>query len=129
MANQTILSQTCVKINNTYFDIVEGSWKLKKGYGSKESVKTIGEAGKIVRNIVHKTEDKVATGSFSIVNTAQNQAKIDALMEKNTLTIEGIDVNGNYEPVINASIINDPEWIGSSDGVEIQFEGDSTVRA
>lgn len=129
MANQTILSQTCVKINNTYFDIVEGSWKLKKGYGSKESVKTIGEAGKIVRNVVHKTEDKVATGSFSIVNTAQNQEKIDALMEKNTLTIEGIDVNGNYEPVVNASIINDPEWIGSSDGVEIQFEGDSTVRA
>lgn len=129
MANQTILSQTCVKINNTYFDIVEGSWKMKKGYGSKESVKTIGEAGKIVRNIVHKTEDKVATGSFSIVNTAQNQAKIDALMENNKLTIEGIDVNGNYEPVINASIINDPEWIGSSDGVEIQFEGDSTVRA
>lgn len=31
MANKNILSQTCVKINNTYFDIVEGSFKLKKG--------------------------------------------------------------------------------------------------
>ncbi len=129
MGNQNILSQTCVKINNTYFDIVEGSWKLKKGYGSKESIKTIGEAGKIVRNIVYKTEDRVASGSFSIVNTEENQSKIDALMDNDNLTIEGIDVNGNYEPVTNASIVNDPEWTGSSDGVEIQFEGDSTVRA
>lgn len=129
MGNTNILSQTCVKINNTYFDIVEGSWKLKKGYGSKESVKTIGEGGKIVRNIVHKTEDKVASGSFSIVNTQANQDKIDALMNNDTLTIEGIDVNGNYDPVTNASIINDPDWTGSADGVEIQFEGDSTVSA
>ena len=127
MANTNILSQTCVKIKNTYFDITEGSFKIKKGYGSKESVKTIGEAGKIVRNIVHKTEDKVATGSFSIVNTQENQDKIDALMDNDSLTIEGIDVNGAYTPVTNASIINDPEWVGSSDGVEIQFEGDSTV--
>jgi hypothetical protein len=127
MGNKNILSQTCVKINNTYFDIVEGSWKIKKGYGSKESVKTIGEAGKIVRNIVHKTEDKVASGSFSILNTIDNQNKIDALMTNDSLTIEGIDVNGSYDPVTNASIINDPDWAGSADGVEIQFEGDSTV--
>ena len=129
MAKTNILSQTCVKINNTYFDIVEGSFKLKTGYGSKESVKTIGEGGKIKRNVVHKTEDKVATGSFSIVNTQENQEKIDAFMENDALTIEGIDVNGNYEPIINASIMNDPEWVGSTDGVEIQFEGDSTVNA
>ena len=102
---------------------------MKKGYGSKESVKTIGEGGKIKRNVVHKTEDKVATGSFSIVNTQENQEKIDAFMENDALTIEGIDVNGNYEPIINASIMNDPEWVGSTDGVEIQFEGDSTVNA
>lgn len=127
MARKNILSQTCVKINNTYFDITEGSFKLKKGYGSKESVKTIGEAGKIIRNVVHKTEDQVATGSFSIVNTQENQDKIDALMKSDALTIEGIDVNGNYDPVVNASIINDPEWVGSSDGVEIQFEGDKLV--
>jgi hypothetical protein len=129
MGNKNILSQTCVKINNTYFDIVEGSFKIKKGYGSKDSVKTIGEGGKIVRNLVHKTEDKVATGTFSIVNTQENQDKIDALILNDNLTIEGIDVNGNYDPVTNASIMNDPEWAGSSDGVEIQFEGDSTVRA
>lgn len=129
MGNKNILSQTCVKINNTYFDIVEGSFKIKKGYGSKDSVKTIGEGGKIVRNLVHKTEDKVATGTFSIVNTQENQDKIDALMLNDNLTIEGIDVNGNYDPVTNASIMNDPEWAGSSDGVEIQFEGDSTVSA
>lgn len=48
-------------------------------------------------------------------------------MTNDSLTIEGIDVNGNYDPVTNASIINDPEWVGSADGVEIQFEGDSTV--
>jgi hypothetical protein len=38
MANTNILSQTCVKINNTYFDITEGSFKIKKGYGSKEKL-------------------------------------------------------------------------------------------
>ena len=129
MATKNVLSQTCVKINNTIFDIVEGSFSLKKGYGSKESVKTIGEGGSITRNIVVKTEDKVASGKFSIVNTAENQSKIDALMDSNALTIEGIDVNGNYDPVTNASIINDPDWVGSGDGVEINFEGDRTVSA
>lgn len=127
MTQRNVLSQTCVKINNTYFDIEEGSFKIKKGYGTKESVKTYGEGGEVVRNVVVKTEDRVATGSFNIINTQENQDKIDALMKNNNLTIEGIDKNGNYDPIVNASIMNDPEWVSSSDGVEIQFEGDSTV--
>jgi len=122
-----VLSQTCVKINNTFFDIVEKSFKLKKGYGTKENVVTIGEGGRVKRNVVKNTGDMVATGSFQILNTQENQDKIDALMESDTLTIEGIDKNGQYKPIVNASIMNDPEWVGSSDGVEIQFEGDSTV--
>ncbi len=120
-----VLSQTCIKINNTFFDIVEKSFKVKKGYGTKENVPTIGEGGKIVRNVVVNTGEKVTTGSFQILNTQENQDKIDALMDSDALTIEAIDVNGNYKPITNASIMNDPEWAGSGDGVDIEFSGDA----
>lgn len=120
-----VLSQTCIKINNTFFDIVEKSFKVKKGYGTKENVATIGEAGRIIRNIVINTGEKFATGSFQILNTQENQDKLDALMDSDTLTIEAIDVNGNYKPITNASIMNDPEWTGSGDGVDIEFAGDA----
>lgn len=120
-----VLSQTCIKINNTFFDIVEKSFKVKKGYGTKENVATIGEGGKIIRNVVTNTGEKFATGSFQILNTQENQDKLDALMDSDTLTIEAIDVNGNYKPITNASIMNDPEWTGSGDGVDIEFAGDA----
>lgn len=121
-----VLSQTCVKINNTYFDIVEKSFKLKKGYGTKEIVVTIGENGKIIKNVVQNTSDKYATGSFQILNTQENQDKINAFMDSNNLTIEGLDIHGQYKPVTNASITNDPEWVGSGDGIDIEFAGDAT---
>lgn len=124
MSSGKVLSQTCVKINNTYFDITENSFKLKKGYGTKENVATIGANGKIKRNVVPQIGERFATGSFQILNTQENQDKIDELMDSDTLTIEGIDVNGNYKPVTNASIMNDPEWVGSGDGVDIEFAGD-----
>lgn len=124
MSSGKVLSQTCVKINNTYFDITENSFKLKKGYGTKENVATIGAGGKITRNVVPQIGERFSTGSFQILNTQENQDKIDELMDSDTLTIEGIDVNGNYKPVTNASIMNDPEWVGSGDGVDIEFAGD-----
>ena len=120
-----VLSQTCIKINNTFFDIVEKSFKVKKGYGTKENVVTIGEGGKIVRNVVTNTGEKIATGSFQILNTQENQTKLDALMDSDGLTIEALDINGNYKPITNASIMNDPEWTGSGDGVDIEFDGDA----
>lgn len=120
-----VLSQTCIKINNTFFDIVEKSFKVKKGYGTKENVPTIGENGKIIRNVVVNTGEKIATGSFQILNTQENQDKIDQFMDSDSLTIEAIDVNGQYKPITNASIMNDPEWAGSGDGVDIEFAGDA----
>lgn len=120
-----VLSQTCIKINNTFFDIVEKSFKVKKGYGTKENVPTIGEGGKMIRNVIFNTADRIATGSFQILNTQENQDKIDQFMSSETLTIEAIDVNGQYKPITNASIMNDPEWVGSGDGVDIEFAGDA----
>lgn len=120
-----VLSQTCIKINNTFFDIVEKSFKVKKGYGTKENVVTIGEGGKVVRNVVTNTGEKIATGSFQILNTQENQTKLDALMGSDGLTIEALDKNGNYKPITKASIMNDPEWTGSGDGVDIEFAGDA----
>lgn len=120
-----VLSQTCIKINNTFFDIVEKSFKVKKGYGTKENVPTIGEGGRMIRNVIFNTADRIATGSFQILNTQENQDKIDQFMNSETLTIEAIDVNGQYKPITNASIMNDPEWVGSGDGVDIEFAGDA----
>lgn len=120
-----VLTQTCIKINNTFFDIVEKSFKVKKGYGTKENVPTIGEGGRMVRNVIFNTADRIATGSFQILNTQENQNKIDQFMNSETLTIEAIDVNGQYKPITNASIMNDPEWVGSGDGVDIEFAGDA----
>ena len=77
MAKTNILSQTCVKINNTYFDIVEGSFKLKKGYGSKESVKTIGEGGKIKRNVVHLTK----TVNLALIKKGLKRKKTDVAVK------------------------------------------------
>lgn len=130
MGSNKTLSQTCVKINNTFFDIVEKSFKIKKGYGSVDNVPTVGEGGKIIRNVVEKIEDKIATGSFQIVNTVDNQNKIDSLMQnRHALTIEGIDPNGSYKPVTNASIVNDPEWQGGGEGIDIEFAGDAVEKA
>lgn len=120
-----ILSKTCIKINNSFFDIVEDSFKVKKGYGSKEIISTIGENGRIKRYTLDKVGEKYATGSFQILNTQENQDKIDALMTSDTLTIEAIDKNGSYKPITNACITNDPEWVGSGDGVDIEFAGDA----
>ena len=126
--SEQILSQTAVKINNQFFDIVEGSFKIKKGHGETEIITTIGEGGRVVNNIVEKPSTKRAEGSFMILNNINNQDSIDALIPlKGKLTVEGIDVNGTYSPVANASIINDPEWVASGDGVEIMFVGDKTV--
>lgn len=120
-----ILSKTCIKINNSFFDIVEDSFKVKKGYGSKEIISTIGENGRIKRYTLDKVGEKYAVGSFQILNTQENQDKIDAFMESDTLTIEAIDKNGSYKPITNACITNDPEWVGSGDGVDIEFAGDA----
>lgn len=125
MGNENTLSKTTVKINNIFFSIVQNSFKTTKGYGSVESVPTIGESGKITRNVVEKIEDKFSKGSFEIINNIKNQEAIDTLMEtRHALTIEGIDPNGAYKPITNASIVNDPEWVGGGDSVTIEFEGD-----
>jgi len=128
MGNENTLSKTTVKINNIFFSIVQNSFKTTKGYGSVESVPTIGEGGKIIRNIVEKIEDKFSKGSFEIINNQKNQDAVDTLMAVGTrhaLTIEGIDPNGAYKPITNASIVNDPEWVGGGDSVTIEFEGDA----
>lgn len=119
-----VLSQTCIKINNTFFDIVENSFKLKKGYGTKENVPTIGEGGTIKKNIVTNIGEKFSSVTFQILNTQENQDKINELIDRDDLTVEAIDVNGNYKPITNASIMNDPEWVGSGDGVDIEISGD-----
>jgi len=123
------LTQTTIKINNTYFDIVEKSFKVKKGYGTKENTNTIGEGNKINRYVTTNISSKVASGSFSIMNTLDNQALIDGFMDADDLTIEAIDVNGAYKPITNASIMNDPEWGSGADGVEIEFSGDALESA
>ena len=82
MSSGKVLSQTCVKINNTYFDITENSFKLKKGYGTKENVATIGAGGKITRNVVPQIGERFATGSFQILNTQENQDKIEELIKE-----------------------------------------------
>ncbi len=127
MANQ-VLTQTTVKINNQFFDIVENSFKLKKGHGETEIITTIGEGGKVKNNIVEKPATQRAEGSFQLLNTIDNQNSMDSYIPlKGQITIEGIDVNGTYAPVANASIVNDPEWVASGDGVEVLFIGDRTV--
>lgn len=120
-----VLSQTCIKINNTFFDIVENSFKVKKGYGTKENIATIGEGGRVKKNIVNNIGERFSYITFQILNTQENQDKLDGFMDKDDLTIEAIDVNGNYKPVTNASIMNDPEWVGSGDGVDIEISGDA----
>lgn len=120
-----VLSQTCIKINNTFFDIVENSFKIKKGYGTKEIVATIGQNARIKKNVINNLGEKYSVGSFQILNTQENQDKIDALMTDEHLTIEAYDPNGTYKPVTNAMITNDPEWAGSSDGIDIEFAGDA----
>ena len=120
-----VLSQTCIKMDNFFFDIVDGSFKVKKGYGTKEILPTIGQNAKIVKNVIRNIGEKYAVGSFQILNTQENQDKIDELMDKENITIEALDPNGTYKPITNAMITNDPDWAGSSDGVDIEFAGDA----
>jgi len=133
MAGSQILNNNWVKVNNITFDLLEGSWKIKKGYGEKEFTPSIGEGGKINANYVEKSSTKFSAGEFQIYNTPDNQTKFDTVMQQMKSnngfgTISAYSTGFAYPPIVKAIITNDPEWTGGTGGITISFAGEAVVE-
>lgn len=118
-----------VIINNKNVPVVPGSLKRKKGRGDiNVEAQSLG-AGNI--DTVHTVDAKtmVSEFKFSMKVTVENMTMVEEWKQNvglNVIRYVGDEVNEIYEQM---SVVNDPEYPDSNDGViEVEMKGNPLVK-
>lgn len=123
------LSVPSVKVNNDTLGIVPNTFKFKSGDGEVNVRAASTGGGNAVSVHSQNAETMFSTVSFSLYLTSDNMQKIrDWKALVNGLTVQAMQTIGNSDfsmAIKGASLITDPDFNASSDGViELEFAGD-----
>lgn len=125
MSNRA-LSVPGIIVNDVPIGIVPGSYTSVRGKGSI-TVRNQSTGGGSAKSIhTENAEDKIGKMKFDVYNTDENKTYFKdwkANIGGNTVIASQTGIKP--ESGQNMSVVNDPEWEGSPDGVvTIEFEGD-----
>ncbi len=126
MAENKALSVPGISVNNSPIGIVPNSFKHKLGKGEVK-VRSESTGGGSVRSIhTEDAEDKIGKMSWEMYNTRETQELVADW--KSNIGSNFISAQQPGNPPLsgsNMSMVNDPDFEGSADGVvTIEFEGD-----
>lgn len=125
------LSVPGIVVNDVPIGIVPNSYTSVRGKGTI-TVRAESAGGGAAKSVhTENAEDKVGKMKFDVYNTDENKAlfvKLKAGIGSNTITAsqDGMKPESGQ----NMSLVNDPDWEGSPDGVvTFEFEGDPLADA
>lgn len=125
------LSVPGIVVNDIPIGIVPGSYSSVRGKGSI-TVRNQSTGGGSAKSIhTENAEDKIGKMKFDVYNTDENKdyfVSWKSQIGANTITASQPGMKP--ESGQNMSLVNDPDWEGSPDGVvTFEFEGDPLADA